>query len=65
MRILRYRPTPKMSTMAGTPHTMPLTVELILLMVSSIYDTSFLYTIFYGICAGKGIKKRPRPCTSA
>ena len=36
-----------------SPHTMPLTVELILLMVSSIYDTSFLYTIFYGICAGK------------
>ena len=50
-----------MSTMAGTPHTMPLTVELILLMVSSIYDTSFLYTIFYGICAGKGIKNAPAP----
>ena len=40
-------------------------VMILMLMVSSIYDTSFLYTIFYGICAGKGIKKRPRPCTSA
>ena len=63
--MLRYSPTPKMSTVAGRPHTMPLTVELILLMVSIICVTSLLYTIFWGVVREKGIKKRPRPCTSA
>ena len=60
VRMLRYSPTPKMSTVAGRPHTMPFNVPLILAMVSIICVTSLLYTVFWGLC-GKGYKKTPPP----